>query len=146
MTYTNLWNAIKAACIEIENSGEYTYVGVRFENKSREIGSICECSKHNPNREDERDFPEYGTEEYNDMPELNGTSAWMVYGGNTDWAEDVDASKIAAFEKPSYQKDDEYRGNCKHAYIIAGKRHNTHNDADQGEIVIANATVTHILY
>ncbi|MEC5268885.1 hypothetical protein P9G49_07185 [Heyndrickxia coagulans] len=58
--------------------GQYYYIGIRFEDKEREIGDVCECSKHNIDREDEREFPEYGTPEYDEMLELDGTSAWNL--------------------------------------------------------------------
>ena len=75
MTYTEFYAAIDATVAEIAENESYEYVGVRFEDKVREISDVCECSKHNPDREDERDFPVYGSEEYEDLPELNGASA-----------------------------------------------------------------------
>lgn len=51
--------------ITTKRFGEGTWegcLGVRFENKVREIGEvITDKSRSNFDREDERDFPEYGT-------------------------------------------------------------------------------------
>lgn len=60
----------------IENlDNTFSFYGLRFENKDRNIGDICETSRHNPERDDERDFPEYGTRQYKKLPRLDGTSA-----------------------------------------------------------------------
>src|SRR5690625_1684810 len=61
----------------VNGYGNYI-VGVRFENKSIEIGEAIENSRHNLDREDERDMPEYGTEEYEEMFELDGASAYEI--------------------------------------------------------------------
>jgi hypothetical protein len=99
---------------------EYWFVGIRFEDNEREIGEICECSKHNLDREDERDFPEYGTPEYDEMMELDGTSAWNL---------------------PTYR---DYEGYflSDHCYIIGGNQIANQDDGlDDNEIVIKNAVV-----
>lgn len=99
---------------------EYWFVGIRFEDKEREIGEICECSKHNLDREDERDFPEYGTPEYDEMMELDGTSAW----------------NLATYR--------DYEGYflSDHCYIIGGNQITNRDDGlDDNEIVIKNAVV-----
>lgn len=143
MTYTEFYKVISDTCIKYAD--DYTFIGVRFEDKDRQVGDVCEQSKHNPGREDERDFPEFGTVEYDELPELPGTSAWLVYNDLSDFAEDVDASKIRALSKPSWAIDDEL-DICEHAYIVAGRRADTHSDADDGEIVIIDAVVINVLY
>lgn len=99
---------------------DYHYIGIRFEDKEREIGEICENSRHNTDREDEREFPEFGTEEYNEMLELDGTSAWNL------------------------ETYDDFEGgfNTYHCYIVAGNRLTNKDDGlDDNEIVIENAKV-----
>lgn len=113
---------IKKACEEAleKFEGEYSYLGIRFEDKEREIGDICECSKHNIDREDEREFPEYGTEEYEELPELDGTSAWNL------------------------ETYDDFQGPFAtyHCYIIAGEKLTNKDDGlDDNEIVIKDAKV-----
>jgi len=118
------------------NENEYYYIGLRFEDKDREVGEECEWSKHNPDREDERDFPAFGSEEYDDLPTLDGTSAW-------------DLSELSDSYYPGYGRPrnvDPYK-DCsryflaEHCYVIAGKRQGYHDDPDDGEILIKDAVV-----
>lgn len=102
--------------------GDYYEVGIRFEDKEREIGEICENSRHNLDRDDERDFPEYGTDEYLEIFELDGTSAWDLRSFD-DWGRPEDFM-------------------TKHCYIIAGNELTNTDDAlDDNEIVIKDAVV-----
>lgn len=107
---------------EITDFDNYTYVGIRFEDKEYSVGDICLTSKSNPDRDDERVFPDYGTEEYTELEDLNGACAWNLDAFN--WTTD--------------------HGATEHAYIIAG------NDAeygeDEGEIIIEDAKVLEILF
>jgi len=124
--------------IYAENEENYYYIGLRFENKNREIGEECEWSKSNVDREDERDFPEYGTPEYDEMESMGGTSAWNL-SAMTDYywpgfgrpPRDIDVSKDCT----RYFLAD-------HCYIIAGNRKAPeHQPWDDGEIVISDAVV-----
>lgn len=113
---------IEKQCIEAleKYEDQYPYIGIRFEDKEREIGDICENSRHNTDREDEREFPEFGTEEYEELFELDGTSAW-----NLETYDDF----VGGF--------DTY-----HCYIVAGNRITNRDDGlDDNEIVIENAEV-----
>ena len=102
--------------------GNYYEVGIRFEDKEREVGEICENSKNNYDREDEREFPEYGTEEYDEMEEFDGTSAWDLRNFD-DW-------------------ENQSRYITKHCYIVAGNDLTNKDDGlDVNEIVIENAKV-----
>ena len=104
---------------------EFYHIGIRFEDKDREVGEICECSRHNIDREDERDFPEYGTPEYDEMFVLDGTSAW-----NLETYDDF----VGGF-------------NTYHCYIIAGNKITNKDDGlDDNEIVIENAIVLEKLF
>ena len=115
----------------IENEMDYYHIGLRFEDKKREIGETCETSKHNLDREDERDFPSYGTEEYEEMFEFDGTSAWFI-------DEDVNLS----YDKNELEKDVNRLHTVNHAYVIAGNEITNRDDAlDDGEIVIKDAVV-----
>lgn len=147
MTYREFYEAIKAACIEVENAEQYSFVGVRYENHTYQVGDTMMPSKHNPDRDDERDFPEYGSMEYDDLPDLPGTSAWHVYTSDFDYAKDIDPSKIYALQKPSHKDiNDTMSGEALHAYVIAGNHEDTHSDADHGEIVIIDPVVIKVLY
>ena len=113
------------------NEGEYWYIGLRFENKERAIGEVCEHSRHNADREDEREFPDFGSAEYEEMEELDGTSAW-------------DMSISSTYEYSSWDaKQDDCR-KCfipEHCYVIASNRQGRHDDPDHGEILIKDAVV-----
>jgi len=121
---------------ENENGLRYYFYGIRIESQDRNIGDRTNNSMHNPNREDERSFPEYGSEEYQNLQELNGSSAWRIDmdGYDEDWTSSVLTSR---------DKDDRKFNFGDHIYIIAGNEENTHSDADPNEIVIGNAVVVY---
>jgi len=52
---------------ELNGNGNYYYVGVRYEDKLRQVGEECEYSKRNAG---EREFPEYRTTEYDALDDL----------------------------------------------------------------------------
>jgi len=119
------------------NKDEYYYIGIRFENKDREIGEECEWSKDNPDREDERDFPQYGTPEYDDLPTLDGTSVW-------------DLSRLSERYYPGFGETRwifDHEQECQryfltdHCYIVAGNQPGNHDCPDDGEILIRDAVV-----
>lgn len=59
-----------------KHEDDYQYIGLRFEDKERDVGEECKYSRHNSDREDKRDFPDFDSDEYWDLEELDGTSAW----------------------------------------------------------------------
>lgn len=126
---------------EGERLSDYWVAGIRFEDKERSEGEvITDRSKHNVDREDERDFPEYGTEDYENMFELDGVSAWDL-----DFAEEVLTPSMHREE--FYEKDvkDVFIG--KHCYIIAGDNTSNEGDAlDHGEVVIVEPEVVKVVY
>ena len=103
---------------------KFDYFGVRFEKKLREVGDFCGNSKSNIDRIDARDFPEYGTDEYNMLNDLNGTSAYDV----DFWEEYIDLDDI----------DEEY-----HVYLIAGNSYEEGEDYD--EMIIKSAEVIAVI-
>lgn len=124
-----------------ERLDEYWVAGVRFEDKERKEGEIIEeCSKHNIDREDERDFPEFGTGEYEDMFELDGVSAWEIEGA-------IEVLEPGIHRDLFLEKnvDEVFIG--KHCYIIAGDYTSNEGDAlDDGEVVIEEPTVIKVVY
>lgn len=117
---------------------EYALYGVRFEDKSREVGDVCECSKHNPDREDERDFPSFDSDEYESLQALDGTSAWELDEETGMYADGVDFRHC--------DDDDEFWTEAYHCYIVAGHNSVTHDDADAGEVVIEDAVVVEVVF
>ena len=123
---------------EIKNfSEDYQIFGLRFENKSRVVGEICEVSRHNPDRDDSRDFPSYSSEEYDDLPELGGTSAWRISTDNNQWK----SSFCSA-----WNLDNEISVDADHCYIVAGDYEWHHEDKDYTEVVIEDASVYAVIY
>ncbi|MCO7175571.1 hypothetical protein ACFP7A_00740 [Sporolactobacillus kofuensis] len=120
---TNMSETIKKLADDLYY--DYDVVGVRFEDKDRVIGEICENSRHNEDREDERDFPEYGTDEYEEMEELDGTCAWDT---DCEFIRDIDNYSYSSFT-------------TNHCYFIAGDYGRTNETGDVGEVVIKNAKV-----
>ena len=131
------------------------HIGIRFENKPREVGEICENSKHNADRADERDFPEYGTSEYEEMEELGGASAWNIDTLIID-SDDIETvkkavSNVYAINRPSCAynaDDDDYTDQfiTKHCYLVGGKYIANTSDMDDGEVIIEEAEVLAIIY
>ena len=108
---------------------EYEHMGIRFENKIRTVGDVVEeCSKDNDNREDERDFPEYGTSEYEEMEELDGISTWDIHG----WQH----GNISEFSNHSVFES------C-HLYLIGGN--SGQYGPDDNEIVIEDGEVLAVI-
>ena len=119
---------------------DYEIIGIRFEDMARNVGDTCENSKDNPDRADERDFPEYGSEEYNELPELDGTSAWAV--GNY-WG--VVRSHVAEqIIKDAANKN----GITNHCYLVAANQIGDMSNyfSDDGETLMIAPVVIAVIY
>lgn len=131
MTVQEMYVKCKEIYEEIKD--EYYFVGIRFEDKEREVGEvITDKSRHNTDREDEREFPEYGTEEYEEMIELDGVSAWNMVSDINYKPNSYNANREA--EKVYFTK---------HCYIIVSDDAVSGSDLelDHNEIVLRNAKV-----
>lgn len=120
---------------------DFEFFGIRFEKKERAVGDVCECSRHNPDRVDDRDFPSYSSNEYASLPELDGTSAWRVRCVDGDWRKSFCDIWVVG-----WQDKELTFFNDTHCYLIAGNDNVTHDDCDTNEIVIKNAVVIAILF
>lgn len=132
-TFEDLYNYI----LDIYNNekSNYRYLGVRLENKDRREGDKLNISKHNPDRDDERDFPDYDSDEYDNLPSFGGTSAWEM-----DMVKE--RGKFNLLLKGDYNDwDEEIYFDKKHMYIIGGDRRTKNVHRDWGEIIIENAEV-----
>jgi len=108
---------------EVTNFDDYAHIGIRFEDRKHSVGDTCANSKGNPDRFDERSFPEYGTAEYEELEELNGACAYSI-------------RNFMPSESATYFTD--------HAYIVAGN--NAEYGEDDGEIIIEDAVVLEVLF
>lgn len=138
MKLNELYSKLKELHETLKEENEFYFFGVRFENKDREIGEIItDNSRNNIDRDDEREFPEYGTDEYLEMEEFDGVSAWDLNEFKNQRYSDYEANKNA---------DDIFIG--KHCYVLASDYlMNTSNTiVDDFEIVMQNAKVMYKLY
>lgn len=121
-----------------EHADQYDYIGIRFEDKEREIGEELDWSRHNPDREDEREFPSFDSEEYEEMEVLDGTSAWEANPrAYREYHPGVDRLQFRTFG----EKECSRFFLTDHCYIIAGDRSGDHPDPDDYEILIKDAVV-----
>lgn len=83
-----------------EETEEYYFEdwGVRFDDKAYEIGETIPDSKDNTGREDERDFPEFGSDEYNELPDMPGASVWSF----KSFMEELKSNPDSKLWKPYY--------------------------------------------
>ena len=114
-------------------------IGIRFDNAVLSVGDRCHHSRHNPGRDDERDFPEYGTPEYDELPELPGTSCYYM-ASSWDYYHDSwrcrDTIEIAL----------DIRRSCwRHAYIVSGNSVHYDYDMDDGEALLDNCIVRYVI-
>lgn len=125
---TELIEKVKTAITE-EVEENFNVIGIRFEDKLRKIGNIVtECSKDNSEREDERDFPEYGSPEYDELEELDGISTWDI--NFWEWGNLSGYSDKTSFES-------------QHIYLMGGEIHSF--GPDDHELNIEDAEVIAIL-
>lgn len=130
MTYDQLKSLVEQVEDKFDNGIDDIVVGIRFDDKLYKVGDVLPATKDNPNREDERDFPKFGSADYNQLPELDGTSAWEINA----WAlKGQDFSNAHGFTTD-------------HAEIIYGEPSYDDYSPDAGEVLIKNAKVAKILF
>lgn len=134
MTIREFFKVLKREAEELLEEGYI--VGIRFEELERKAGDvITETSRHNLERDDERDFPEYGTEEYFNLYEFDGVSAYDI--------ESFERVVTPPFGKESFlERDAQGAFLASKAYIIYGHDIANEDDVlDEGEIVMVEPTV-----
>lgn len=122
---------------------EYDLIGIRFEEKIREVGEICNNSKNNIDRKDEREFPEYGTAEFDEMEEMDGVSTYnLVSTQNFD-------EKLNGWLWANLDAEAETNYLASHAYIVVGDKvgwEQQNGLIDDGELLIQDGKVAAILF
>lgn len=135
MTVIEAKAATKKALQDIVDLHDYCYVAYRFEDADRNVGDIIRgCSKDNPGREDNRDFPEYGTKMYNDLPDADGICSYTSDDYSLDW--NFGSQNDYSAEKPA---ETHFVG--RHLYIIASGDCGESSDPDAYEIVLREPVV-----
>lgn len=133
MNIVEMYEKVKA--IYAANEDDYYYIGLRFEDKKREIGDVCDYSRHNSDRDDERDFPAFGTNDYEEMELLDGTSAWNMTPFSKVYHPGMHDLRV------DLEKECSFHFLTNHCYVIASNREGRHEDPDAGEILIKDAIV-----
>lgn len=131
---------IRQAIIDARDTyaSDYRFLGFRFAMEDYVIGSVVEqVSRSNANRQDERDFPAYGSDEYEELEELDGLCAYLL-----DKDEDYLDELIQRIMR-GYRDDMIYTPNhyTPHIYIM-GTDEISHSWAeDYGEVILPDPTV-----
>lgn len=106
-------------------------IGVRFDSIPYQVGdTLPESKAFFPTEEsDARDFPEYNSEDYDDLPTMGGTSAWSIR--EILWRMDrkPDGNELADT----------------HCHIIISDSFARPDVVDDGEIVLIDPTVIAVL-
>ena len=142
MTYKELREAIIRAAEKYDKPS--CYVGFRFDERKYNVGEKLNFnSKTNMGREDERDFPEYGTKEYNRLEELDGVCAYTL-DMSSRWVEDVEQQVDEIFGIDDYvSEDDQYK--YAHIYILSSDQYSNDFAEDEYEIILPKPTVLEII-
>jgi len=104
---------------------QFDVLAVRFDRLERNIGDICGNSKTNLGRDDLREFPDFESEEYKDLPDLAGVCAYDY----NYWTNHIDL--------------DECKAEGLRVYLIGGQKYDEGEDMD--EMVIPDAEVLEVL-
>lgn len=124
------------------HASDYDLLGYRLVNQEYTIGDILvgERSRSNFDREDARDFPDYNTEEYWEMDELSGLSAYNL---DTYYLSDGDTLssyyEIKNQMAPTTSNSDTYYPFADHCYILGSD--DGEWGEDDGEIVLKDPVV-----
>lgn len=121
--------------LDVADEYDFDYFGVRFEDKNREVGDIItDCSKFNNDRDDERDFPQFGSSDYDDLPEADGISAWTM------------SEMERTARRHGEETCESYFIPTEHCYLLGSNEIDYFDGMDDGEIILVNAKVLYKFY
>ena len=124
---TDVRESVDAAVRHLQDTSSFSeFLGVRFERRVLQVGDEVGKSKTNFGRSDVREFPEYGTPEYDSLEVLSGACAY-----------DVDAWKCHILDKGEWTELE----TDIHLYVIEGDGIDRESGEDQDEVIITNAEV-----
>lgn len=125
----------KTLKIADEYEFDYDYFGIRFEDKGRDLGDIItDVSRFNNDRDDERDFPDFESDEYDDLPSAEGVSAWSLEEMKST-ARRYGEETIKSFWYTT-----------KHCYLLGSNELDYIDGMDDGETILVNAKVLYKFY
>ncbi|MDA3855882.1 MAG: hypothetical protein PF569_06470 [Candidatus Woesearchaeota archaeon] len=109
-------------------------VAVRYDNHKYKVGELIPNSKTNIGRDDERDFPLYGTSDYENMDEIDGTSAYMLTSQGDYRYEMYDRETLEDFFEDEVV---EVGGDVfDHCNLVEGVENTSEYIEDKGEIIL----------
>ncbi|MDD6210500.1 MAG: hypothetical protein PUB21_07850 [Bacteroidales bacterium] len=115
----------------------YRHYGIRFDGRlNLEEGFVFNNSKLNPDRSDLREFPVYGTPEYEAMPEAEGTCVYYVFDGDRE--ETISNFEYFLSYADKYFDDNE---NDDVAWYWVGSNGTIETGEDEFEEILTDATV-----
>lgn len=126
MKRIDVYNAIKVAYSYNYYTEDWDYVAVRQDDRDLDVGFVFDNSKHNPDRFDERDFPQFGSDEYENLPEIDGTSCWYC-------SEFYDLATKDPYGEFSQWHD--------HLYVVVSNESGYHDDPDHNETVLRSPVI-----
>ena len=136
--------------IDIDDYTDREWFGIRYDNKPYDIGDYLPNSKDNVDRDDSREFPEYGTTEFDEYPELDGTSAYgFIHIDDLYNLLDDGELEVEKFVNDMWNSgilftpEEAFAPNIT---IISGTYADTENGEDNGEWIISDARVEAILF
>ena len=114
-------------------------MGIRYDNKIVQVGEELNDSKTNYGRDDARDFPQFGDDDYDDLESLGGVSCYHL----ADRYDDIDDIKNQHFFEECLSGSKEAQWD--HCSIIIGQKTDNYCE-DSGEAILGRAEVVKILW
>jgi len=113
---------------------KYQYYAIRVDDQIQKTGYKLPNSKH---LADGREFPKYGTKEYDKLDTLDGTSGWEIDLSQS--LENIIKDMSASFDSYQYGIEGE------NIYLIGGNSEGIHWSPDYNEILIKGAKIIKII-
>ena len=124
--------SVDSAVRHLQDTSRFAeFLGVRFERRVLKVGDEVGKSKSNFGRDDVREFPEYGTPEYDSLETLPGACAY-----------DVDMWRSHILDRGEWT---EMEADI-HLYVIEGDGIDKESGEDDDEVIISNAEVMAVIF
>ena len=113
-----------------------TVIGIRFDRKEYNEGSSLPYSKTNLDEEGGKEFPDYDSEEYEQMEELEGTSVYELFD---------EYGNVNKYVKNKIGEFGQWSMDFEHATIVTGTRSDQEPE-DDDEALLEDAEVLHKMW
>ena len=122
-----------------DNEDDTAVFGLRFDERKIKTGEVLPNSKDNFNRDDARDFPVFGTKEYDELDTLDGTSAYSLPVDDDNKLTEEAIENLNRYVKTKDLFSDTTMS------LVMGEESETEGE-DDDEIIIADAKVVSVLF